>query len=75
MDAVVDIPPSKTVVVSESGTKYHRQSSLPWRDAGCPTDLAPEIREIPLLEAEKRGYDPCCRADCFGEPSGNGHGT
>lgn len=66
MDPVVDIPPSKTVVISESGAKYHRKGTLPWRDAGCPTDLGPEIKELPLLAAEAKGYEPCCRADCFG---------
>lgn len=69
MDPQVDIPPSKTVVVNGSGNKYHRQSSLPWRDAGCPTDLG-ETEGIPLLEAEALGYEPCCRADCFGVTDG-----
>lgn len=69
MDADVDIPPSKTVVVNGSGSKFHRQSYLPWRDAGCPTELG-ETDEIPLLKAKAQGYEPCCRADCFGVTDG-----
>lgn len=66
----VDIPASKTVVIVDEGdaTSYHRQSDLPWRAFACPIEVTTETDSVPRLEAEVRGYEPCLRPACFGEP-------
>lgn len=68
----VDIPASKTVViVPDAETNcYHRQKRVPWRQFACPIEVAGETDSVPRMEAEVRGYEPCLRPACFGEPEG-----
>lgn len=70
MQEDIDVPPSKTVIIVNGGdgAKYHRQNVLPWRAFACPITTDSQTAKVPRLAAEVRGYEPCLRPNCFGNP-------
>lgn len=61
------LDPDATVVVSTaSGDRFHRPDGLGYETA-CKTGFKHPIRKLTASEAERRGFTPCRKSQCFGD--------
>lgn len=71
MKAIVEIPSHRPVVVSERGSRYHRQSDIPFWETACKSRFSSDLWLFTRREAEAHGYGPCTHSDCFGRHAGD----